>query len=284
MTLSAPTAPAAPAAPAAQAPSQSTAPAMPSGPAPGQAPAQAPAGGELPPNFKTVGDLVNAYKALEQKLGTTAPAPGVGAPPPAPPPAVSYTDAGALPPPPPAHPNGDWKAAMAPYAATWAEKGTLSAEQYAELARMGQPRELVDTFFHGQAAIVRERVSTAQNRVGGPEAMKQMLIWAASNLSEGERAQYEAARTSADDARYNLIVDAINARWRAATGSVPGNVFVGSGVSGTGPAPYPNVDAYYKDIAKPEYNQDPAFRQACDARALASPFIAGFVRRAVNEG
>lgn len=253
------------------------------GPPPGQAPAAPPDRPDwLPQNFKSPTDFAEAYKNLERKLGTSGAPPATPAPaatpgsPPAETPA--FTPEGAIP---ATQPQAfDWKAAAAPFAKTWAEKGTLAPEQYQQLAAMGQPRDLVDSFFAGQQAIVQLRVQNAQSRVGGPEAMKQMLAWAGQNLTKAEIAEYEKARTGGDDGRFLLVLDGINARWRNSTGALPSAPFVGSGTLGTGPTPYASLAQYHADMQKPEYRTDPNFAAACDARASVSPFLAGFARLA----
>lgn len=231
----------------------------------------------LPEKFATPEAMAQAYQQLEQRLGAGgAPAPAPAGTPSTPPSAgPTLEGAIALPAPPPA-PGGDWRAAAAPFAKTWAEQGKLTDAQYAQLAQMGHDRAMVDTFFGGQAAMVQLRVRDAEQRVGGKDALKSMLAWAGTNLPPQDVQRFNAARLSPDQGEFELMVDAVNARWRKATGGNPAPGVVGAGSSAEGTKPYANVQEYYADIAKPEYDKNKSFRDECDRRAAVSPWLKAF--------
>ena len=67
------------------------------------------------------------------------------------------------------------------------EKGGLSDEQYDQLEDAGIPSDVVDSFIDGQMALVDQTRQQAYNLVGGEESYKNMMDWAANNLTADEQ-------------------------------------------------------------------------------------------------
>jgi len=242
----------------------------------------------LLPKYKTVEEQARAYVDLERRMGSQGGAPQPAAAPQnghAAPDFGPTADGAIVPPAPPSQVN--FREAVAPFAKTWAEQGRLTDAQYAQLQATGRTRDEIDGFFAGQSAMVKLRVREAHDRVGGEQAFNAMTAWAGANLTPAEIQRFNAARLSQDPTEFGFLVDAVRARWQAATGATPQNPLVGSGGSAsTGVVPYDSHAAYAKDIASPEYQKDPDYRRRCDARAAVSPFIAAFnemrVRRSLG--
>ncbi|MCP3460716.1 hypothetical protein [Bradyrhizobium sp. CCGUVB23] len=61
----------------------------------------------------------------------------------------------------------------------YAQKGTLSAKSYADLARAGIDRAIVDGYIAGQQAIAQDMKSAVFDAAGGADAYTDLTGWAA---------------------------------------------------------------------------------------------------------
>lgn len=199
-------------------------------------PPETPPADETPPalilgKFKTQADLEAAYKALESKLGAPkAPEAPVKTPEQiaaeeaaeaAKTPEQKATEAAAK-----AAADAAAEAAKAPALAALSDKateeltatGAMSDETYAGFEKAGISRAQLDAYVEGQKALATVRVQTVQNEVGGAEAYKAMVTWAATGLSEAERVAFDRAVLGSDDGVRLMAVKGLEARYVAENG------------------------------------------------------------------
>ena len=139
------------------------------------------------------------------------------------------------------------------------EAGELSDDTYKELQSKGIPKEMVDAYVEGQQA----KATAYQNEVfefaGGEDAYKGMLEWASENLAGAEIDAFNGSIQSGNSSQARLAIDGLVSRYRDNGGVEP--TLVGGKASAS-------VDTYNswsqvtKDMGTPEYNKDPAFRDA----------------------
>lgn len=135
----------------------------------------------LPEKFATPEDLAKSYGELEKKL--SAPQEEVDA--------TEETEAGESP---KSEPQNFDK-----FATQFAEKGELDDESFAELEKMGYPREMVDTYIKGlQAADVAD-VDAVMGVAGGSDGYKDLTDWAKGNVDEKELTLYNQMVSSGTD-------------------------------------------------------------------------------------
>jgi hypothetical protein len=114
-----------------------------------------------------------------------------------------------------------------------------------------------------------EEATAIVNRVGGQDAYNKALAWAAENLSEEDKASYDAVVQSGNKAATQFAVEALTTRYKQAVG------FDGEPVTGA-VAKAPKVKAYRseaelrRDLSNPRYQQDPAFRLDVEERLAVS--------------
>jgi hypothetical protein len=220
--------------------------------------------------FKTQDDLVRAYQELEKKLGTPAAAAAPADP------AKPADTAGATKPALTITP--EQKAAetavqsagldFAALNTEFAEKGALSPESYAAMEQRGITKAVVDSYIAGQQALNAQYEAKAFTEAGGQEQFSQMSQWAAKNLPAAEIAAFNDAVDSGDEAKMRFAVSGLKARFTAALGSTPNLVQGGNTSAVQG---YQSLAQMKADMAKPEYQKDPAFRQQVMDRIAANP-------------
>ncbi|OQW34864.1 MAG: hypothetical protein A4E20_01420 [Nitrospira sp. SG-bin2] len=157
--------------------------------------------------------------------------------------------------------------------------GKLSDASYAELAKAGYPRELVDNYIagvtakHAQAKTAADAtIADVKGTVGGEQAYQAMIDWAGANLSESEIAEFNEAVSSGKLSIMKLAVAGLNDKFSQANGTEP-NLLSGRG-----------NDAYTGDVFKsqaeitramrdPRYKQDPAYRKEVEQKIARSSAI-----------
>lgn len=197
--------------------------------------------------FKDQNALVEAYTALEKRLGS-------GATPPAP--ATPTQPTPATPAQPPAQPTAE-VADIEKYQQEFSETGKLSDETYAALAAKGFSKQVVDNYIAGQQAASQLAEQEVFSVVGGQEQYKQLVTWA-QGLPKADQDAYNAVMATNDPARMKLAVQGLQARMAAAHGSDPR--LIGGGNAHSAPT-FANVHQMKEAIQDPRYDKDESYRQ-----------------------
>jgi hypothetical protein len=141
----------------------------------------------------------------------------------------------------------------------FAETGEVSESTYERLESLGLGKEVVDAYIEGQKA--RADLATAQllEPVGGQEAFDKMSEWAGANWDKAEVEAFNAAMEGTDNAQKKLSMLALKEAYVKANGSEPS--LVGGESTNLSGGGYESVAQMKKDMASPEYAEDPAFRK-----------------------
>lgn len=144
--------------------------------------------------------------------------------------------------------------------------GQLSEETLERLAQLDS-RELVETwaqYIHSQkeqaqqAQISEEQVNSIHAIAGGDRQYKEMLGWAAENLTPDEISAYDAVMNGGDYGAMYWAAQGLKARYGSEVG------YEGRNYSGTrAPKPEPGFRSQAelaRAISDPRYKNDPAYR------------------------
>lgn len=204
----------------------------------------------LPEKFKSAEQMAEAYAQLEQKMGSgnqeqaeeTSETP---------PPRANATEVvEAL-----DNVGIDFDSLQQEYN----EQGGLSETAYNALEEKGFSKDLVDTWIKGQEASNAEYQSAVYNTVGGEESYREMITWAADNMSPQEIAAYDRAVDSGDLDMVKLAVSGLQQKYQAVEGSDP-SLIGGQSANSTG-GTYDSWAQVTTDMRDPRYESDPAYRQ-----------------------
>jgi hypothetical protein len=205
--------------------------------------------------YKTPADLEKAYKELEKKLGV--PKPDAAKPDAAKPATTPEGIAEGV--------VADAGLDMATLSTEFAEKGELSADSLAKLAKVGIPKEMVDDYIAGQEARAVAQVSKVHALVGGEDEYKTILTWAAANVSEEDKAVFNK-HINGDFDSQRLVVEALHGKYIKAVGSAP------KVISGEGAPPstsgYESRAQMTADMGDPRYAKDSAFRAKVERKVM----------------
>lgn len=213
----------------------------------------------LPEKFKNAEQLANAYKNLEQKLGsnsnneeeTEAPAqeemPNNEE-------VVAAVNESGL----------DFNALQEEYN----ELGGLSEETFSELEKAGFPQDLVSSWIKGQEAVADSFQNSVYETVGGKETYSEMIEWAADNLSQGEQDAFDRAIDTGDLDTVRLAIAGLQSKYQAVEGADPS--LIGGQSSNTTGGTYGSWAEVTAAMRDSRYNSDPAYRQQVSTKLARS--------------
>lgn len=206
----------------------------------------------LPEKFKTPEDLAKAYSELEGKLGTPKPTEGATEGDPKTPeanPEKAAADAALA----------DKGLSFDEFSQEFAENGELTAESYKKLEDAGIPKAIVDQYIAGQQALATRLQTEVKAVAGGDEGFAELSAWAIENVSDEELAAYNKAVSSGDIGQAKLAVAGLYAKFQEARPNEPHLITGGGGRPSA--EVYESIAQLQKDMAAPEYKNDPAFRR-----------------------
>lgn len=154
------------------------------------------------------------------------------------------------------------------------ETGTMSEETRAPYDKLFG-KEVVDAYIRGVAASYAEQGAVTEAQIGqikaiagGDEGFAKLQSWVAGNVPAAELAAYNAALEAGDVAKVSAAVAGFNARYQADLGK-EGNLLGGKPPAA---APgYASEEEMLRDMAKPEYKKDAAFRAEVARKIADSP-------------
>jgi len=165
--------------------------------------------------------------------------------------------------------------------------GKLSEGSYAELAKLGYSKAVVDAYVDGVTAPAKTQaaVKAAQDaanvrteilsEIGGQEVLTDMIGWAKANLTPEEQTAYNEAVFSGNSARVKLAVQGLHSKYSREVGTQPSMHLGGrSSMDVGGYAPFANNEAVVAAMSSPKYSTDPAYRAEVAARLAVSDVFA----------
>jgi len=105
----------------------------------------------------------------------------------------------------------------------------------------------------------QDQVNQLFEMVGGEKTYKDMVSWAAQNLSEEEVEMYDSVMGKGDPSSVFFAVQALNNKYLDAVGT-DGKLLTGRG-SGKSEASFRSQQELVAAMADPRYDRDPAYRQ-----------------------
>ena len=153
------------------------------------------------------------------------------------------------------------------FAEEFASSGELSNDSFDELAKMGYPREMVETYIKGMQSAQTADANAVMDVAGGTEGYKELTDWALNNMPETELQLYnQMVETGTDNAK--MAVEWLMSKREAAEGVEPNLV------SGKSQAPAKDefrstaeVVAAMKDA---RYGKDPAYTKDVEEKLSRS--------------
>lgn len=156
----------------------------------------------------------------------------------------------------------------------FAENGKLSEASYADLQKMGLPKEMVDQYIAGMEAQASVFDSKVYEAAGGEQQYDAMIEWAKDGLTAAEKTKFNAALQSMNVDEAAPVIEALKARYTKAEGSFSRKRVEGSeSINGSTAVGYKSTAEMSADMRDPRYvNHDKAFHAYVQARMAKSTF------------
>lgn len=160
---------------------------------------------------------------------------------------------------------------LEPYYKEFSEAGTLSEKSYADLAKMGLDKQLVDGYIAGQKAIAQSEIQQVHSIVGGEENYKQLLDWSTKNLNEAEATAFNDMLDTGTIEQIKLAVSAIANR-AGISGQEKPRMLEGDTTANTADA-FESIAQVTQAMNDPRYDKDPAYRKQVEMKIARSSVI-----------
>jgi hypothetical protein len=158
---------------------------------------------------------------------------------------------------------------MAEVQAHFDKEGKLSDEHYTKLEAAGFDKGTVDEFIEYRRSKADGYVAHAHAAAGGADELSKMTTWAASGYDAAKVKTFNDAVNSGDKNRAEQAIKALKADYVKAKGS-PSKLLNPANTPQGGGDVYTSLQQMLNDQAKPEYQKDPAFREAVKAKLARS--------------
>lgn len=146
----------------------------------------------------------------------------------------------------------------------YADNGVLADKSYEALEKVGIPRETVDQYIAGQAALAEQARAQAFAITEGQESYQSMTSWAKSNLSPAEMDTYNKSVNSANAGVREMAVRGLWAKYNSDSGQGKSLVH-GKGNAGDSTGYKSNAELVAA-MSDPRYSRDPAYRKTVEAK------------------
>jgi hypothetical protein len=145
----------------------------------------------------------------------------------------------------------------------FADNGELSEKSYADLAKQGLDKKLVDTYIEGQKLVAETNTKTIQDVAGGKEEYTELMDWAGKNLSEAETKVYNDMVDGGDIETAKFAVQGLLAKSGANTKQP--SLFEGTSDRVSKDA-FASVAQVTEAMNDPRYDKDPAYRRLIEEK------------------
>lgn len=145
--------------------------------------------------------------------------------------------------------------------------GVISEETYKNLAEIGLPKELVDSYAAGQQALQQSEEGSIKSVTEGN--WDQMAEWAANNLSPEEVETFDEIVQNGTVEQAKLAAKGLYAQYKAENGVSP--KLVQGAVSGSSTMPFKSNQELARAMSDPRYKSgDKSYHEEIDRRIAAS--------------
>jgi len=199
----------------------------------------------LPEKFKTAEELAKAYTGLEKEFSSRSKEEVKP---------VEQT-------------NEVPEQGLEKYYSEFAETGELTDKSYADLAKQGLDKTLVDSYIDGQKLVAETNTKTIQDVAGGKEEYAELLDWAGKNLSSAEQKVYNDLVDTGDIETAKFAVQGLLSK--SGKNSKQQSLYEGTSDEVTKDA-FGSVAQVTEAMNDPRYDKDPAYRKSVEDKIARS--------------
>ena len=154
----------------------------------------------------------------------------------------------------------------------FAETGALTDNSYAELAKQGLDKTLVDSYIEGQKLVADTNTKSIQDVAGGKERYSELVEWAGKNLSEAEQKVFNDMVDSGDVETAKFAVQGLMSKANVNYNPNQPDLFEGTSDVISADA-FTSVSQVTDAMNDPRYEKDPAYRREVEQKLGRSKVI-----------
>ena len=157
----------------------------------------------------------------------------------------------------------------------WQQTGQLTQDDYTALDGAGFNKEMVDAYLEGvqfkatqDSQLAAQQVLDIKQEFGGEKAYDDMIAWASTALTDGEKAAFDRSIRTTDLDQIKLVIGGLQSRYQSQANIEP-KLIGGKAARG----PVDKYESHAQVIAAmndPLYQTDPAYRKKVEQKLSRS--------------
>ena len=157
----------------------------------------------------------------------------------------------------------------------WQQTGQLTQDDYTALDGAGFNKEMVDAYLEGvqfkatqDSQLAAQQVLDIKQEFGGEKAYDDMIAWASTALTDGEKAAVDRSIRTTDLDQIKLVIGGLQSRYQSQANIEPKLI---GGKASRGPADkYESHAQVIAAMNDPLYQTDPAYRKKVEQKLSRS--------------
>ena len=157
----------------------------------------------------------------------------------------------------------------------WQQTGQLTQDDYTALDGAGFNKEMVDAYLEGvqfkatqDSQLAAQQVLDIKQEFGGEKAYDDMIAWASTALTDGEKAAFDRSIRTTDLDQIKLVIGGLQSRYQSQANIEPKLI---GGKASRGPADkYESHAQVIAAMNDPLYQTDPAYRKKVEQKLSRS--------------
>lgn len=165
---------------------------------------------------------------------------------------------------------------------SYAKNGKLTESDYADLQKMGLPKNVVDDHIKMRQELMqlkgesRAAKQAADDKaildtIGGIEEFESVKGWAAKKLSDEEKTAFNSLMNGSDIAAKKLAMSGLHARFRSENPKEP-KLMGGQRAITSSVEPFETQKDFLNAVKNPRYKTEPSYRNQVERRLAVSKF------------
>jgi len=157
----------------------------------------------------------------------------------------------------------------------WQQTGKLTQDDYTALDGAGFNKEMVDAYLEGvqfkatqDSQLAAQQVLDIKQEFGGEKAYDDMIAWASTALTDGEKAAFDRSIRTTDLDQIKLVIGGLQSRYQSQANIEPKLI---GGKAARGPADkYESHAQVIAAMNDDRYKTDPAYRKKVEQKLSRS--------------
>ena len=150
------------------------------------------------------------------------------------------------------------------------QNGSLSNETIEALGKAGYPKEVIEAFIEGRAAMEEKFTKAVYESVGGEKEYRTIVNWASQNLDKKSINAFNRAIDNNNINAISLMLEGMKAKMIAKMGTAKKSIHGGTATSVNSPKGYSTKTEMIKAMSVPRFGRDTEYTRMVEQQMWAT--------------